>query len=98
MWTWPGIHRWAQRCQSILEARPVLQVALEWGAISHLQLQGRPISCLHTCQAATASLDPQKNGDLGAIQASVGKYADLLWEGREKRARRLGDPRSQACG
>lgn len=55
--------------------------------ISHLQPQGRPFHCLHTCQAATASLGPQEDGNFGAVQASVGKYADLLWEGREKRAR-----------
>lgn len=54
---------------------------------SHLQLQGRPLPCLHTGQAAPASLDPQEDGNLGAVQASVGKYADLLWEGREERAR-----------
>lgn len=54
---------------------------------SHLQLQGRPLSCLHTGQAAPASLDPQENGNLGAVQVSVGKYAYLLWKGRQERAR-----------
>lgn len=47
---------------------------------SHLQLQGRPLPCLHTGQAAAASLDAQEDGDLGAVQASVGECADLLWE------------------
>lgn len=63
-----------------------LQGPLEQDA-SHLQLQGRPLSCLHTGQAAPASLDPQEDGKLGAVQVSVGKYADLLWEGREESTR-----------
>lgn len=52
----------------------------------HLQLQGRSLSRLHTCQAATPSLEPQEDGDLGAVQVSVRKDADLLWE--EERDRR----------
>lgn len=68
--------------------KPCLQGPLEQGVVSHLQLQGRPLFCLHTGQAATASLESQEDGDFGAVQASVGKYADLLWEGRETRARR----------
>ena len=83
MWTWQGTHRWEQ---SVLQDRWVRRVPPKQDT-PHLQLQGRPLCCLHTCQAATASLDPQEDGNFGAVQASIGKYADLLWEGREKRAR-----------
>lgn len=53
--------------------------------VSHLQFQGRPLSCLNTCQAATSSLDPQEDGHLGAVQASVRKDTDFLWEVRQER-------------
>lgn len=58
-------------------------VAPRMRRVSHLQLQERPLSCFHTCQAATSSLDPQEDGDLGAVQASVRKDTDLLWEVRQ---------------
>ena len=93
-WTWP--ESTAEHRDSGASQRPG-QVryagAPEWGVVSHLQLQERSLSSLHTCQATAASLEPQEDGDLGAVQASavqvsVGKNADLLWEGGEKRARR----------
>ena len=71
-------HRQAERCQTTLE---VCRGPPAQGAIAHLQLQGRPLPCLHTCQATATSLDSQEDGELGAFQASVGEYADSLWEG-----------------
>lgn len=84
----PG-QEFADRCRDTrVNLKPCLQGPLEQGVVSHLQLQRRPLFSLHTGQAATASLHSQENGDFGAVQASVGKYADLLWERREKRARK----------
>lgn len=60
--------------------------------VSHLQLQERPLSCRHTGQAAASSLDPQEDGDLGAVQASVRKDTDLLWEVRQSAIQSLRGP------
>lgn len=62
---------------------------------SHLQPQGWPLSCLNTCQAATSSLDPQEDGHLGAVQASVRKDTDLLWEVRESEIQAVRGPQME---